>query len=253
MDDMLYHIKVRKTEDLPRYMITCGAPERAKWIADDFLEEAVELAHNREYWSFVGKYKGVRLAVSSMGIGSPSNAIGLEEFGMCGVDTFVRVGTAGSLQPHVSIGTLVNATGAVRDEGTSPQYIPLEYPAVATVDVVLALREAAKRLGVPQKEGLIHSKDSFYSEEPGYSAIPELLKQRWDAWMRGNVLATEMESSLLFVLAQMRGWRAGTVVAVIGSTHDHSPISDNPKVGQKEAIRVALEGVVRLAETDKGS
>ena len=251
MTDIQYHIQVdRERKDLPRYMIICGDPKRAQWIAKDFLTDSYELAHNREYWSFIGNYHGLKIIISSMGIGSPSTAIGLEEFGLCGVDTIIRVGTSGSLQTKIPIGSIVNATGAIRDEGTSGQYVPLEYPAIASVDLVLSIREAATKIGISAYEGLIHSKDSFYSENPKLSPNFEVLEQRWKVWERGNVLATEMESSLLFILAQLRGWRAGTVVAVIGTTWDQTPISSNPKIGQKEAIKIALEALVLIAKKD---
>jgi uridine phosphorylase len=251
MDEMLYHIQVKKNSDLPRYLITCGDPGRAKRIASEFLDNSVELAKNREYHSYIGFYKGVKLLVSSMGIGSPSTAIGLEEFAMAGVDTFIRVGTSGSLSPSITNGSIVNATGAIRDEGTSKQYVPVEYPAIASTDVVLALREASKTLKMKKYyEGLVHSKDSFYSEHPEYTTFPDFVKARWSGWTKANVLATEMECSVLFVLAQLRKWRAGSVVAVIGSTWEESPISLNHKSGQTEAIQCALEAMKVLSEKD---
>lgn len=250
-DDVLYHIKVHRNNDLPRYLVTCGDPGRAHRIATEFLTNAKELSKNREYWSFTGNYEGIDIIVSSMGIGSPSTAIGLEEFGMAGVDTFIRVGTSGSLSQTIKHGSIVNATGSVRDEGTSRQYIPLEYPAIATTDVVLALRRAAKLLNITDYyEGIVHSKDAFYSEYPDFTAQPGYNKSRWDSWQKGNVLATEMECSVLFVLSQIRKWRAGSILAVIGSTWEESPISSDHSSGQKEAILTALEAIKILAEED---
>lgn len=250
-EDILYHIKVNRNSSLPRYLITCGDPARAHRIATEFLTDAKELAKNREYWSFTGNYKGVNLIVSSMGIGSPSVAIGLEEFGMLGVDTFIRVGTSGSVSPQVKHGSIVNATSSVRDEGTSKQYIPIEYPAVASVDVVLALRKAAKELKITKYfEGIVHSKDAFYSESNDFTAQPEFNRLRWESWKKGNVLATEMECSILFTLAQIRKWRAGSILAVIGSIWDESPIGIDHTSGQKEAIATALEALKILADDD---
>ncbi len=250
-DDILYHIKVNRNANLPRYLITCGDPGRAHRIANEFLTNPKELAKNREYWSYIGTYKGVELIVSSMGIGSPSTAIGLEEFAMAGVDTFIRVGTSGSLSPIIKHGSIVNATGSVRDEGTSRQYMPLEYPAIATTDVVLALRKAAKELHITNYyEGIVHSKDSFYSEYSDFTAQPAYNKARWESWQKGNVLATEMECSVLFVLSQMRKWRGGSVLAVIGSTWEESPISSDHSTGQREAILTSLEAIKILAEED---
>ncbi len=248
---ILYHIKVKRDTNLPRYLISCGDPGRAQRIADEFLSDSNELAKNREYWSFTGSYKGVDLVVSSMGIGSPSTAIGLEEFAMVGVDTFIRVGTSGSLSSDVKHGAIVNATSSVRDEGTSKQYIPLEYPAVASVDVILALRKAAFQLKIENyHEGIVHSKDSFYSEYPDFTAQNDFTRERWNSWKKGNVLATEMECSILFVLSQIRKWRSGSILAVVGSTWDEKPIANNPFAGQTEAITTALEAIKILAEVD---
>ena len=251
-DDLLYHIKVKRNANLPRYLITCGDPGRAQRIASEFLTHIQELAKNREYWSFIGKYKGVELIVSSMGIGSPSTAIGLEEFALAGVDTFIRVGTSGSLSPDIPHGSIVNAIASVRDEGTTRQYIPLEYPAVATPDVLLALRQAATLLPeIKYFEGIVHSKDAFYSEYPDFTAQESYNKSRWKSWQKGNVLATEMECSALFVLAQMRKWRAGSILAVIGSTWSDAPVSTDHSSGQTEAITTALEAITILAQWDK--
>lgn len=251
-DDILYHIKVNRNIKLPRYLLTVGDPGRAQRIVTEFLTNAKELAKNREYHSFIGAYKGVDLVVSSMGIGSPSTAIGLEEFAMAGVDTFIRIGTSGSLSPIVSHGSIVNAIGAVRDEGTSKQYIPLEYPSVASIDVVMALRNAARKLNIEKYfEGIVHSKDAFYSEFSDFTAQSDVNKSKWESWKKGNVLATEMECSILFVLSQLRKWRSGSILAVIGATWDDQPISNDHTAGQKEAILTALEAVVNLAQEDQ--
>lgn len=249
--EFLYHIKVNRNSELPRYLITCGDPARALRIADNFLTNSHELAKNREYWSFTGDYKGIELIVSSMGIGGPSTAIGLEEFSMVGVNTFIRIGTSGSLSSNIKHGSIVNATSSVRDEGTSKQYIPLEYPAVASIDVILALRKAAFQLKIENYcEGIVHSKDAFYSEQANYTTQDEFTKQRWNSWKKGNVLVTEMECSTLFVLSQIRKWRSGAILAVAGSTWDEKPIANNPNAGQTEAINTALEAIKILAEDD---
>lgn len=250
-DNLLYHINVKRNRKLPRYLLTVGDPGRSQRIATDFLTDVKELAKNREYHSFIGTYKNIELVVSSMGIGSPSTAIGLEEFAMAGVDTFIRIGTSGSLSPTVGHGSIVNATGAVRDEGTSKQYIPLEYPSLASVDVVMALRKAAKTLNIQKYfEGIVHSKDAFYSEFSDFTAQSTFNTAKWESWKKGNVLATEMECSILFVLSQLRKWRSGSILAVIGATWDDQPISNDHTAGQKEAILTALEAIVILAKED---
>jgi uridine phosphorylase len=159
---------------------------------------------------------GEPVSVTSTGIGGPSTAIAVEELAAIGADTFIRVGTSGGMQPHTWPGDLVVATAAVRDEGTTSQYIPLAYPAVAHVDVVAALRHAAGDLGGRYHAGIVHSKDSFYGEvEPGRMPIGERLRARWRAWVRGNVLCSEMEAAALFVVASILGKRAGGLMLVV--------------------------------------
>ncbi|RLG60406.1 hypothetical protein DRN86_02580 [Candidatus Geothermarchaeota archaeon] len=162
----------------------------------------------------------------------------------------IRVGTSGGLQRWIEIGDLVIATAAVRDEGTSKQYIPAEYPAVADIDVVLALKEAAERLGYRYHLGIIHSKDAFYMESPELVPNYEEVKRKWSVWIRAGVLATEMESSTIFTLAALRGLKAGTVLAVIGSTVKEELVVDERK-GIKEAIKTAIEAAKILGKRRK--
>jgi uridine phosphorylase len=246
--EKLYHINVAKEElEGSKYCLTCGDPGRVSHISK-LLKNPKELTFNREYQVHLGYLNDHPITVSSMGIGCPSNAIGMEEFGQLGVDTFIRVGTSGIISDNVKIGDIVSATGAIRDEGTSYQYIDRAFPAVASVDVVLALRQAAKNLNVFSKfhEGIIHSKDAFYSEMP--EMVPRHdMKSRWKMWKRGGALVTEMEASAMFVLAQIRGWRVGGIMAAIGDTDAGEPIVDHKK-GQKEAIEVAIEAIRILTE-----
>jgi uridine phosphorylase len=241
--EKLYHINVAKEElEGSKYCITCGDPGRVPHISK-LLTDPKELSFNREYNVHLGYINDHPVTVSSMGIGCPSNAIGMEEFGQLGVDTFIRVGTSGIISDNVNIGDIVSATGAIRDEGTSYQYIDGAYPAVASVDVVLALRLAATNLNLLSKfhEGIIHSKDAFYSEMP--DMVPRLdMKSRWKMWKRGGALVTEMEASTMFILAQIRGWRVGGIMAAIGDTDAGELIVDHKK-GQKEAIEVGLEAI----------
>jgi uridine phosphorylase len=247
-----YHVAVGK-QDLPsRYMIVVGDPGRVLRIGN-FLKDPKEIAFNREYRTLVGSFESQPISVGSLGIGAPSTAIGLEEYARCGVDTFIRVGTSGGLGPSVHLGDVVCATAAVRDEGTSRQYIPLEYPAVSSIDVVLAIREAATSLGLRNRyyEGICHSKDCFYSEEASMMPDPDTVERRWSIWKRAGVLATEMECSLLFALGSIRNWRTGAVLAVIGLTagENSHPVIDKA-AGVDEAIQIALNALVLLAQRD---
>jgi len=157
-----YHIGLGKG-DVGRYVILPGDPGRVPRIAKH-LDSAEKVAQNREYTTYTGKVDGIKVSVTSTGIGCPSAAIAVEELIRVGADTFIRVGTAGSLQKEVGLGDLVIATGAIREEGTTRQYVPLSFPAVPDLDVTIALREAARKLGYNSHAGICHCKDSFYSE-----------------------------------------------------------------------------------------
>jgi uridine phosphorylase len=238
-----YHINVSENEiEGSRYCLICGDPGRVPRISS-LLKDAKEISFNRAYRIHFGYLSETPVLVSSMGIGCPSTAIGIEEFGQLGVHTFIRVGTSGIISRKVKLGDIVSATGAIRDEGTSHQYVDPAFPAVANVDVVLAIREAAKNLNLMSKfhEGIIHSKDSFYSETPSMVPIPTM-KDRWRMWRDAGALVTEMESATLFVICQIRNWRSGGIMAAIGGTDGEEQIIDH-MVGQKEAIKVAIDAI----------
>ena len=207
------HIQLGKG-DVGRYVLLPGDPFRTDLIAS-YFDEPKLVAHNREHKTWVGKLDGVPVAVTSTGMGGPSTAIAVEELIRCGADTFIRVGTAGAVQSDEDYeryaGVIV--TGSVRDEGTTLQYVPAGYPAMANRHVVEALARAAARTGLPYEEGLSHSKDSFYGElDPACSPVEARLRRRWEAWQKGNVLCSEMECSTLFVVAAVRGCRAGAIM-----------------------------------------
>ena len=158
-----YHVEMRRG-DVGRYVLLPGDPQRVPTIAS-FLDDAHEVAHNREHLTFTGRLDGVAVSVTSTGIGGPSTAIAVEELAQIGADTFIRVGTSGLMQPdEMESGDLVVVSGAVRDEGTASHYMPLAFPALADLDVVDCLRQACREGGVAHHVGLTHSKDSFYGE-----------------------------------------------------------------------------------------
>ncbi len=229
-----FHVQIRKG-DIGRYVFLPGDPFRTDLIAS-YLTDPVLVAHNREHKTWTGTLDGVKVSVTSTGMGCPSTAIAAEELIGCGANTLIRIGTAGrvcdaSMDPRLDG---IIATAAVRDEGTSRQYIPIDYPAVADIDVIAALTEAARKTGHLFARGIVHSKDAFYSEvEPDTMPCGELLKSRWNAWKAGNVMATEMESSTLFVVSSIRGVRAGTILS----------FSDMQKTVQTavEAVRILIE------------
>lgn len=230
--------------DVGHYVFLPGDPGRVPMIAEH-LDDAREVARNREYVVFTGSLKGEAVSVCSTGIGAPSAAIAMEELAAIGADTFIRVGKSGGLQANLPVGSIVIATGAVRDEGTSRSYLPLEFPAVADISVVNALVEASDRLGLPFRLGIIESKDAFYAEiRPGSMPLADELTRRWSAYRQAGVLASEMEAAALFVIAAWKGLRAGCVVQV--SDNQYAGHHLGPEVPMDDTINVAIEAVRSL-------
>lgn len=240
---MIYHNHIQCAQgDIGRYVLLPGDPGRCELIAHHF-EGAQKIAQNREFTTYSGSLLGEKVSVTSTGIGCPSTAIAVEELAQIGADTFIRVGTCGGMQPNLALGDLIVATAAVRDEGTSCQYIPLAYPAVADLTVTNALLEAAKESPVPIYSGISQSKDSFYGQhQPERMPIAITLKAQWEAWKRGGVLCSEMEASTLFVVARILGKRAGAVLMVAGN-QERPP----DQIAQDEARGYSLEPLIQLA------
>lgn len=214
IDGLQYHIRIKKG-DVGRYVFLPGDPFRTDLIAS-YLDEAKLIAHNREHKTWTGYLDGAKVSVTSTGMGCPSTAIAVEELIKCGANTFIRIGTAGRVcdasQDEALDGVI--CTAAVRDEGTTIHYIPIEYPAVADRYVVEALAKAAEDRRLNYIEGIVQSKDSFYGEvDPDSSPNSKRLKERWEAWKKGNVMASEMESAAIFVISSIRGCRAGAIMS----------------------------------------
>ena len=236
--DLQYHIKMKKG-DVGRYVILPGDPGRVELIADLF-DKSWKVAENREYKTFTGFVDGIELSVCSTGIGCPSASIAVEELIKIGAGTFIRVGTAGAICERGGDNDAVIATAAVRDEGTSRQYMPVEYPAVAHHMVVHALCLASERMGLKIQAGIVHTKDSFYGEiEPDNTPVSEDLKRRWSSLRCGNVLASEMEAAAIFVISSIRQKRAGCILNVCGD--------------MKTTAKVAIEALKMLHEWDNSN
>ena len=252
---MQYHVHLREG-DVGKYILLPGDPGRCKLIAS-YFEDPRFIVSNREYTTFTGTLLGESVSVTSTGIGCPSTAIAVEELIKLGAHTFIRVGTAGGVQEDSRIGDLAILTGAIRDEGTTPQYLPIEYPAIADLDVVVALRSAAMRSGLPYHVGVSHSKDSFYGEvEPDRMPVSNHLLARWKAWKVGGAICSEMESSALFIIAGMHRKRAGGVMLIIG---DPTQKVENPEEAARlddlldvnRSIRIGVEAMKLLIEQDR--
>jgi uridine phosphorylase len=225
-----------------------GDPGRVPLLAQR-LEGARQVAANREFVSWSGELEGAQVTVTSTGIGCPSAAIAVEELHACGTDTFIRVGTAGGMQQDVLVGDLVVAEAAVRDEGTSPQYVPLGFPAVADPDVTLALREGARALDLRHHVGVVHSKDSFYGQrEPERMPVADELAARWRAWIRAGVLCSEMEAAAIYVVARSLRARAGGLMLIAGNQELKGARRDAARL--EPLLDGAIEGLRRLIRAD---
>lgn len=246
-----FHLKI-KPGDVGRYVILCGDPGRCEKIAA-YFDESHFVAANREYTIYTGVLDGMQISVCSHGIGGPSTAIALEELIHCGADTFIRVGTSGGMDPEVLGGDVVIATGAIRMEGTTKEYAPIEYPAVADFEVVRALAEAAEELPVRSHIGVLQCKDSFYGQhDPASMPVSGELEQKWDAWVRCGAKASEMESAALFIVGSVRRVRTGSIMVVLANqTRRELGLDDPMCLDTEAAIRVAVKAMQGLIQRDR--
>jgi uridine phosphorylase len=235
-----FHVNLKKG-DVGKYVLLPGDPGRCALIAK-YFDNPVHVTTNREYVTYTGTLEGVPVSVTSTGIGCPSSAIAVEELVRVGADTFIRVGTSGAIDKTLHSGDLAIITGAIRDEGTSSHYLPIEFPAIANLDVVLALQAAAKKTNSTYKLGITQSKDSFYGEiEPERMPVANRLLERWRAWELGQAVCSEMEAAAIFIVASMLKVRAGGVMVVHAG--DQVPTLD-------KLLHTAVQGVRELIKAD---
>ena len=246
-----YHIQVGKG-DVGRYVILPGDPKRCKKIAR-YFDDARLIADSREYTTYTGYLDGVKVSVTSTGIGGPSASIAMEELVMSGADTFIRIGTCGGMQLDVKSGDVVIASGAIRMEGTSREYAPIEFPAVADIRVTNALMQAADELEQKYYIGVVQSKDSFYGQHsPETKPVSYELLNKWEAWKRLGCLASEMESAALFVVASHLKVRAGACFLVMANQEREKEGLDNPVVHDTDmAVQTAVKAIRRLIRQDQ--
>lgn len=245
-----YHTGVGP-EDIGKYVIMPGDPKRCAKIAE-FFDDAKLVADSREYVTYTGTLDGVKVSVTSTGIGGPSAAIAIDELAKCGAHTFVRIGTCGGMQEDVMGGDVVIATGAVRMEGTSREFAPIEYPAVANLDVTNALVAAAKTMNIRHHVGVVQCKDSFFGQhEPEVMPVSYELENKWQAWLRMGCLASEMESAALFIAGQFLRVRVGSCFLVVANQERAKMGLSNTQVHDTElAIKTAVEAVRNLIHSE---
>lgn len=246
-----YHIGLRNGE-VGEYVILPGDPKRCAKIAKHF-EDAKLIADNREYVTYTGYLDGVKVSVTSTGIGGPSAAIAMEELVKCGAKTFLRVGTCGGMQKEIMGGDIVIATGAIRMEGTSKEYAPIEYPAVADLEVTNALVEAANQLKEKYHIGVVQCKDAFYGQhEPSTKPVSYELENKWEAWIRMGCKASEMESAALFIVGNYLKVRVGSSFLVVANQEREKLGLENPVIHDTEAaIKLTVQAIRNLIKKDR--
>lgn len=246
-----YHVNLKKG-DVGKYVILPGDPKRCKKIAA-YFENSELIADVREYTTYTGYLNGEKVSVTSTGIGGPSAAIALEELVNLGAGTFIRVGTCGAMQTEILGGDLIIATGAVRNEGTSREYAPIEFPAVSDPAVTNALIESASKLGYSYHTGVVQCKDSFYGQHsPETKPVAAELLRKWEAWKMLGTLASEMESAALFTVAAYRRVKCGSVLLCMANQEREKAGLPNPVVHDTDAaIVTAIEALKLLIERDR--
>ena len=239
-------------ETVAKYVLFSGDPWRVE-VVKQYLENPKKVAFMREFNTYTGTYKGIEVTVTSTGIGGPSAAIAMEELVACGAHTFVRIGTCGGINTKVKSGDMVIATGAIRMEGTSREYAPIEYPAVPDFQVATALVQACKELNKPYHCGVVQCKDSFYGQHnPNRMPVSYELLNKWEAWKRLGVLASEMESAALFTVADSLGVRCGSVFNVIWNQERKALGYEEPDCLDTDiAVRAAVLAIKLLIEESK--
>ncbi len=248
-----YHINITP-HDGAGYAILPGDPGRCEKIAS-FLDNAKQISQNREYNIWKGYLNGTPVLICSTGIGGPSTAIAVEELAACGVHTMIRIGTCGGIAMDVCAGDLVIASGAVRQDGTSREYAPIEFPAVPSTTVLFALAEAARKQGITTHIGIVQSKDSFYGQHsPGRMPTAGELNEKWEAWKRLGVLASEMEASTLFTVGATLNVRTGAVFLSIWNQERANAGLDTDTDQAHDtatAIKVAIDAIKYLISQSK--
>ena len=246
-----YHTNVG-TGDVGKYVILPGDPKRCSKIAT-YFDDAKLVADSREYVTYTGFIDGEKVSVTSTGIGGASASIAMEELVKCGADTFIRVGTCGGIDLDVKGGDVVIATGAIRAEGTSKEYAPIEFPAVANLDVTCALKKAAETLGYSKHVGVVQCKDSFFGQhEPEKMPVSYDLLNKWNAWKMLGTKASEMESAALFICASARNVRCGSIFLTVANQERALKGLENIQVHDTDrAIKCAIEAIRILIKEDK--
>ncbi len=249
----VFHLSLTKTMlKGAKVAIVPGDPARSERIAK-LMDNPEFLASTREFTSWLGYVGGQPIVVCSTGIGGPSVSICVEELAQLGVRTFLRIGTTGAIQPHINVGDLLITTGAVRLDGASRHFAPLEYPAVANFDCTNALFAAAKHQGVQPYVGITASSDTFYPGQERYDTFSGKIYRHFrgslEQWQELNVMNFEMESATLFTMCSALGLRAGMIAGVIvNRTQQEIPNEATIHSTEQKAVAVVVEAAGEMAQ-----
>lgn len=249
-DGKQYHVGL-KAGDVGKYVILPGDPKRCVKIAQ-YFDEPKLIADQREYITYTGYLNGEKVSVTSTGIGGASASIALEELVKVGATHFIRVGTCGGMQLNIKGGDLVIATGAIRMEGTSKEYAPIEFPAVPDLEITNALVQASKNLEYTCHTGVVQCKDAFYGQhEPETKPVGYELLNKWEAWKKLGCLASEMESAALFVVGSYLKVKVGSIFLTVANQEREKQGLENPVVHDTDkAIKTAIEALKIMIKKD---
>lgn len=239
-----YHIGVEKGA-VGKYVILTGDPKRCEHIAS-FFDNPILVGDSREFTTYSGTINGELVSVSSTGIGGPSAAISITELVEAGGRVFIRVGTCGGMSLRVTPGDLVVATASIRRDGTSREYAPIEYPAIADFDVSSRIIDVLKKEKIKYHQGVVESKDSFYGQlSPDVMPIKDELKEKWDAYLKlGNCKASEMETATLFIVGAFLNVKVGAILlAIHNQERQEAGVENNPTFDMDAAFKVAIETI----------
>lgn len=251
--EKMYHIGLTK-EDIKgaKYAILPGDPGRVEQIAK-YLDNYHKITTNREYTSYLGDLANQKVLVISTGMGGPSTAICVEELALLGITHLIRVGTCGGMQLNVEAGDIVIAQAAIRQEGTSKEYLPVEFPAVADFSLTLALKEAASELNYPYHIGIVQCKDSFYGQHsPERMPVSYELESKWQAWIKGGALCSEMETASLYTVSStLRLHAAAVLLTVWNQERENKGLDNKTSFDTNKEITVAIRALKKIIENER--
>lgn len=236
-----------------KYALVPGDPGRVEGLAKALDERAFFIASHRDYTTWLAQVRNTPVLVMSSGMGGPCVTFAVEELARLGVETFIRVGTTGSIQDDLHLGDVVINTASVRMDGASRAYAPVEFPAVADMDTVLVLREAAAESGVPFRTGISVSTDSFWPGQERYDSFGGYVLKR----LRGSLedfrhmgcTNYEMENATLFTLCSVLGLKAASICGVVAKRTDSESVAPHDIYEKTEkrfrkVVKRALEKMI---------